>query len=339
MATASKIIIRLTKFSSKISTIVDATQAFNNNNDFYQDLSGWDAAVVEIVDPTAAISFYTTNDDGSIEGQLLPAPEVPINWIPVLGVNLYNKADVLSVNSTCLIQFGIIGKYLQLSGVTPTTTTTLAPVNFDLTLNCIGNQNQFIANNPVGGSGVYQISSGLYVSEQAALNSNNFITASIMQFNNFNDDTYWVAVRDANNYSNILAKSIVANCQATVTTTTTTTTTTAAPTTTTTTAAPTPLDFGFTYNCGDIGSLNFNYDISHDPPYDTTGVSPFYTSVQLFNSQAEAEANTVWPYGPYASSFNIGTSASKSTYNGLTVWAAVKDANGVLAKSITINCP
>jgi hypothetical protein len=178
-----------------------------------------------------------------------------------------------------------------------------------------------------------------------------------MQFNNFNDDTYWVAVRDANNYSNILAKSIVANCQATVTTTTTTTTTTAAPTTTTTTAAPTtttttaapttttttaaptPLDFGFTYNCGDIGSLNFNYDISHDPPYDTTGVSPFYTSVQLFNSQAEAEANTVWPYGPYASSFNIGTSASKSTYNGLTVWAAVKDANGVLAKSITINCP
>ena len=99
------------------------------------------------------------------------------------------------------------------------------------------------------------------------------------------------------------------------------------------------MDFGFTYNCIDIGSLFFSYNISHDPPYDTTGVAPFYTSVQLFNSQAEAEANTVWPYGPYASTFDVGTSASKSTYNGLTVWAAVKDANGVLAKSITINCP
>ncbi len=114
MATANKILIRLQKFSSKISTVVDATESFNENNEFYQDLSGWDSAVVQIVDPNGFIYFQTTNDDGAITGQLLPAPEVPINWINVLGVNLTTKTDVDNVSTTSIVQFGIIGKYLRL---------------------------------------------------------------------------------------------------------------------------------------------------------------------------------------------------------------------------------
>lgn len=55
MATASKILIRLQKFSSKISTVVDATDSFNANNSFYQDLSGWDSAVVQVVNPGTTI--------------------------------------------------------------------------------------------------------------------------------------------------------------------------------------------------------------------------------------------------------------------------------------------
>ena len=124
MATVSKLIIRLQKFSSKISTIVDATESFNTNNSFYQDLSGWDSAVVQVVSPTAQINFNTTNDDGSTTGQLLPAPEVPINWVSVAGVNLTSKADVTSIAASGLVAFGIIGKYLQLQGTSVTTTTT-----------------------------------------------------------------------------------------------------------------------------------------------------------------------------------------------------------------------
>jgi hypothetical protein len=124
MATVSKLIIRLQKFSSKISTIVDATESFNTNNSFYQDLSGWDSAVVQVVSPTAQINFNTTNDDGSTTGQLLPAPEVPINWVSVAGVNLTSKADVTSIAASGLVAFGIIGKYLQLEGTSVTTTTT-----------------------------------------------------------------------------------------------------------------------------------------------------------------------------------------------------------------------
>ena len=128
MATVSKLLIRLQKFSSKISTTVDATESFNTNNSFYQDLSGWDSAVVQFVGTSGTISFSTTNDNGSITGQLLPAPEVPTNWVTVLGVNLTTKADVSSINASGMVAFGIIGNYLLLQGsVATTTTTTAAP--------------------------------------------------------------------------------------------------------------------------------------------------------------------------------------------------------------------
>jgi hypothetical protein len=128
MATVSKLIIRLQKFSSKISTIVDATASFNADNYYIQDLSGWDSAVVQFVGTSGTISFNTTNDNGSINGQLLPAPQVPINWVSVLGVNLTTKTDVSSIAAAGIVEFGIIGKYLQLIGsANTTTTTTTAP--------------------------------------------------------------------------------------------------------------------------------------------------------------------------------------------------------------------
>jgi hypothetical protein len=126
MATVSKLLIRLQKFSSKISTLVDATDSFNANNNFYQDLSGWDSAVVQFVGTSGTVSFSTTNDDGSITGQLSPAPEVPINWVSVLGVNLTTKTDIASIAAAGIVEFGIIGKYLLLQGNTTTTTTTTA---------------------------------------------------------------------------------------------------------------------------------------------------------------------------------------------------------------------
>jgi hypothetical protein len=122
MATSvSKLIIRLQKFSSKISTTVDATTSFNSKGFHIQDLSGWDSAVVQFVTPSEAVSFYTTNDDGSVEGQLLPAPEVPGNWDVVLGTNLTTKVDANTTAADSIYSFGIIGKYLLLEGATVTT--------------------------------------------------------------------------------------------------------------------------------------------------------------------------------------------------------------------------
>ena len=128
MANATKILIRLTKFSSKISNVIDCTAQFNAADSFFQDLSGWDVAVVQLVNPGTTILFKTTNDDGSVTGQVMPAPEVPEYWTTVLGVNLTTKTDVSSLAATGIVSFGIIGKYLQLiAGSATTTTTTAAP--------------------------------------------------------------------------------------------------------------------------------------------------------------------------------------------------------------------
>lgn len=119
MATSvSKLLISLTKFSNKTSKVIDATDSFNVTGSFYQDVSGWDSAVVQIVTPSETISFKTTNDDNAVLGDLLPAPEVPTNWLAVEGVNLADKTNVSSVNASANVAFGIIGKYLQLVGAT-----------------------------------------------------------------------------------------------------------------------------------------------------------------------------------------------------------------------------
>lgn len=116
MAQAEKILLRLTKGTLKVSTVIDATNAFNKNNAFYQDLSGWDRVIVEIVNSDSPIYFKTTNDNGYITGDTMPAPEVPINWESVLGIDLTNDLDISSINGTGIVKFDIIGKYLQLAG-------------------------------------------------------------------------------------------------------------------------------------------------------------------------------------------------------------------------------
>ena len=123
MATSvSKLLIRLQKFSSKISRSIDATASFNEGSFFIQDLSGWDSAVVQFGTITdGPITFYTTNDDGAaVLGQLLPAPEVINQFLPVKGVDLSTKADVLVASNDSIVEFGIIGKYLSLAGDTIT---------------------------------------------------------------------------------------------------------------------------------------------------------------------------------------------------------------------------
>ena len=74
-------------------------------------------------------TFYTTNDNGSVEaGQLLPAPQVPQNFLPVKGVDLATKGDVLVASNDSIVEFGIIGQYLALSGDTMTYPLTYAYV-------------------------------------------------------------------------------------------------------------------------------------------------------------------------------------------------------------------
>lgn len=108
---------------------------------------------------------------------------------------------------------------------TTSTTTTFSPVNFNITLTCNGTINTFSGNTPTGGSGTYEFTGFWYTTEQDALNATTWNPPNVSAlYTGMNNDTYWIACRDANNTSNIIAKSVVANCQPISTTTTTTTT-------------------------------------------------------------------------------------------------------------------
>lgn len=233
--TVNKLLIRLTKFSSKISNVIDATSEFNKRGTYFQDLSGWDAAVVQIVTPSETISFTTTDDDGSITGQLLPSPVVPLNWYTVEGIDVATKANVASVSATSVVEFGTIGRYLQLAGAT-----VIAPKSYAYLLSMFGNDSAYFACS----TGVQHGSKVVYAATATPTSVTAFYGDSELTFPVYGTSNYsaFKLITGSTKYVGLISpvgvvSSIVA-CSS-VTTTTTTTTTTAAPTTTTTTAAPT----------------------------------------------------------------------------------------------------
>jgi hypothetical protein len=116
MATATKVLITLSKISPKITRVIDATPIFQTGaaQAYVQEVSGWDNVVVQITSPSAAINFNTTNDNGSVFGVLPPVPQVPANWLPVQGINLATGTSVTSVSASASVRFSNIGKFLQI---------------------------------------------------------------------------------------------------------------------------------------------------------------------------------------------------------------------------------
>lgn len=191
MATSvSKLLIRLQKFSSKISTMVDATDSFNKLGSYYQDLSGWDSAVVQFVTPSAAVSFFTTNDDNSVTGQLLPSPENPNNWVGVEGIDLLTKTDVSSIAIDGLVEFGIIGKYLLLKGATVN-----APLSHAYNLS----KNTYPTATEAYNVGILQGNRIVYASTNTLTIANKLYTDSRLTQPIYGDGTSWYGVQLINN--------------------------------------------------------------------------------------------------------------------------------------------
>lgn len=189
MATSiSKLLIRLQKFSSKISKVVDATNDFNKGGFYIQDLSGWDSAVVQFgtIADEGTITFYTTNDDGSVSaGQLLPAPEVPDNFTPVKGVDLATKGDVLVASNDSMVEFGIIGKYLSLSGDSIT-----YPLNYAYVLS----KNTYTSAQEAYDLGVLQGTQIVYTTSSTLSNSNILYSTSSLTQPIYGDGTSWYGI-------------------------------------------------------------------------------------------------------------------------------------------------
>lgn len=239
MATSvSKLIISLQKFSSKISKIVDATNSFNSLGYYYQDISGWDSATVQFLTPSEAISFFTTNDSGAISGQLLPAPQVPLNWYAVKGIDLATKGDVLSTSTNSNVEFGIIGKYLLLQGAT-----TNNPFSYAYVLSHASASPFYACADGVSKGTRIVYASTATPTSVTAFYANSLLTQTINgtgsyhAFKLLTGSTLYTCIVNTGSISGVQACSGVTTTTTSTTTSTTTTSTTT--TSTTTTAAPT----------------------------------------------------------------------------------------------------
>jgi hypothetical protein len=217
---------------------------------------------------------------------------------------------------------------------TPTPTPTESPLDFTISSDCV-NGGAVYTNNHIGGSGVYDRGTGLYDTELEALNEtgwvqimipSHYVSNGVPYFNTTR--TYWVALRDRNNQSNIVVKSILVDCGPTPTPTPTPTETpTPTPTATSTPTLP-PLDFTISSNCNNNGSITFS---------NLVGVASgqYQYSNGTFTTESGALNAVSWVYVSGGSSGLVIPGASG------TYWLAVRDANNpsyVIAKSVTISC-
>jgi len=103
-----------------ISQVIDFTADFNASSGKNIDCSGWDWITVQIITPSSAISFKTTNDDGSVMGTVQGNANTAKNFLTCQGTDLSSGSGVTSTAASANIRFPVIGKFLQLTGTSAT---------------------------------------------------------------------------------------------------------------------------------------------------------------------------------------------------------------------------
>ena len=102
------------------SCIIDVTNDFNTNSGYTLDTNEWDYVVVQLVSPSGAVNFTSSNDGGSVGsyGNAISA----LNFTAVQGTNLASGSAVTSLNASGLVKFNVVGQFLKLSGTSVTAT-------------------------------------------------------------------------------------------------------------------------------------------------------------------------------------------------------------------------
>jgi hypothetical protein len=130
----------------------------------------------------------------------------------------YNIVDITptptATNPACDVTYNIVDTTPTPTPIPPTPTATESPLDFTLTAGC--NPQEIILTNFSGGSGQWDWGVGAFASEGEALNTsswNNIAQSyNTLGFQTDSDGTFWVAVRDRNNTSNKIAKSVTISC-------------------------------------------------------------------------------------------------------------------------------
>jgi hypothetical protein len=281
------------------------------------------------------IGDYFYNSSSACNRSTIPDGYYVMN----LGISGYTLVEVLDSQ---IVSLPSCVTPTPTSTPTPTPTPTESPLDFTVSSDCV-NGGAVYTTNHFGGSGVYDRGTGLYDTESEALNEtqwigvpnpSSYVSSGVPYFNTTR--TYWIALRDRNNQSNIIAKSILVNCEPTPTPTSTSTptptpTATNTPTSTSTpTPTPTlpPLDFTISGICQNDGSIRLSDLVgSASNNYQYTGGA--------HTTENSALNATFWG-SIVGGNIGVVTIGSSGTY-----WVAVRETenpSNIIAKSVIINC-
>lgn len=108
-----------------ITYVYDLTEDFNADSIATLDISAYEQTVVQLVSPSGAVNFLATNDGGAVQSVTDGSPLTATNFIGVQGTNLNTGVAATSGSASGLWKFGIVGKYLRLSGTAVTATKVL----------------------------------------------------------------------------------------------------------------------------------------------------------------------------------------------------------------------
>lgn len=105
-----------------LQQILDRTLKFNSDGEVKLDIGGYDYCIVQVISPSSAVSFETSNDSNAIEGASDGSAVSSTNYLTVQGVNLATNANVSSLSASGSVRFGYVGRYLRIFGTSATVT-------------------------------------------------------------------------------------------------------------------------------------------------------------------------------------------------------------------------
>jgi hypothetical protein len=105
---------------------IDLSLAFaNNNQNVRVDISGYDYALLHVVNPSAQINFNASNDAGALTGVTDGNALMAQNFQPADALNTATQTYVTSTSTNGIFKFSTVGRFLQFVAASGTTVSKL----------------------------------------------------------------------------------------------------------------------------------------------------------------------------------------------------------------------
>lgn len=98
------------------SQVLDVTTEFKANNGHKLDLSKWEIATFQFVNPSGTIDITGSNDAGAVEGVSDGNAHASLNYTAVQAINLATGAPTTSVAAAGLYKVSVWCKFIQVGG-------------------------------------------------------------------------------------------------------------------------------------------------------------------------------------------------------------------------------